>query len=56
MNCVFSVATGFPSGQFPLKTRLEEIRMAVASGATEIDVVINRTLALLNKWQGQILF
>ncbi|KAF2358535.1 Deoxyribose-phosphate aldolase, partial [Trinorchestia longiramus] len=48
---VAAVATGFPSGQYPLSTRLEEIKLAVASGATEIDVVINRTLALLNKWQ-----
>ncbi|KAA0184551.1 hypothetical protein HAZT_HAZT005825 [Hyalella azteca] len=48
---VAAVATGFPSGQYPLSTRLEEIKFAVASGATEIDVVINRTLALLNKWE-----
>jgi hypothetical protein len=43
---VAAVATGFPSGQYSLKTRLEEIRMAVADGATEIDIVINRNLAL----------
>lgn len=40
---IASVATGFPAGQTPLKLRLEEIRMAVADGATEIDIVINRT-------------
>merc|ERR1711879_1017359 len=45
------VATGFPSGQFPLSTRLEEIRLAVSAGAAEIDIVINRQLALENKWQ-----
>jgi deoxyribose-phosphate aldolase len=39
---VASVATAFPSGQAPLKTRLEEVRMAVAEGADEIDMVINR--------------
>jgi deoxyribose-phosphate aldolase len=39
---VASVATGFPSGQFPLRTRLEEVRRAVADGADEIDMVINR--------------
>src|SRR5262249_7552548 len=39
---VASVATGFPSGQFPLRTRLEETRRAVADGADEIDMVINR--------------
>jgi deoxyribose-phosphate aldolase len=36
------VATGFPSGQMPLRTRLEEVRRAVADGADEIDMVINR--------------
>jgi deoxyribose-phosphate aldolase len=39
---VASVATGFPSGQFPLATRLGEVRRAVADGADEIDMVINR--------------
>ncbi|MBI3850028.1 MAG: deoxyribose-phosphate aldolase [Verrucomicrobia bacterium] len=39
---VASVATGFPSGQFPLPTRLGEVRRAVADGADEIDMVINR--------------
>ena len=48
---VAAVATGFPSGQFPLSTRLEEIRLAVSAGAAEIDIVINRQLALENKWQ-----
>ena len=39
---IASVATGFPSGQVPLKTRLAEVRAAVADGADEIDMVINR--------------
>jgi deoxyribose-phosphate aldolase len=39
---VASVATAFPSGQTPLKTRLAEVRGAVADGADEIDMVINR--------------
>lgn len=39
---VASVSTGFPSGQFPLRTRLEETRRAVADGADEIDMVIDR--------------
>src|SRR3954468_7321109 len=39
---VASVATAFPSGQAPLKTRLAEVKMAVADGADEIDMVINR--------------
>jgi len=39
---VASVATGFPSGQYPLRTRLEETRRAVRDGADEIDMVIDR--------------
>ena len=39
---VASVATGFPSGQYPLRTRLEEVRRAVRDGADEIDMVIDR--------------
>jgi deoxyribose-phosphate aldolase len=39
---VASVATGFPAGQTPLETRLEEVRLAVAEGADEIDMVISR--------------
>ncbi|XP_069807250.1 deoxyribose-phosphate aldolase isoform X2 [Dendropsophus ebraccatus] len=49
---VASVATGFPAGQTPLKTRLEEVRTAVDDGASEIDIVINRTLALNGRWEG----
>ena len=45
------MATGFPSGQFALSTRLQEIKMAVEAGAKEIDIVINRTLALEHKWE-----
>ncbi|XP_061422646.1 deoxyribose-phosphate aldolase [Lethenteron reissneri] len=48
---VASVATGFPAGQTPLKTRLEEIRLAVADGAKEIDIVISRALALTGQWK-----
>jgi deoxyribose-phosphate aldolase len=39
---VASVATGFPSGQYPLRTRLEETRRAVRDGADEVDMVIDR--------------
>ncbi|KAF2905925.1 hypothetical protein ILUMI_00254 [Ignelater luminosus] len=48
---VASVATGFPSGQMPLQTRLEEIKYAVDKGATEIDIVIDRSLVLTGKWE-----
>ena len=43
---VASVATGFPSGQYPLRTRLEEVRRAQGDGADEIDMVINRNAFL----------
>jgi deoxyribose-phosphate aldolase len=39
---VASVATGFPSGQYPLKIRLDDTRRAVGDGADEIDMVIHR--------------
>nr|ACO10546.1 deoxyribose-phosphate aldolase [Caligus rogercresseyi] len=48
---IAAVATGFPTGQYSLKSRLEEIRFAVDAGATEIDIVINRTLALRHEWE-----
>jgi len=48
---VASVATGFPTGSYPLTSRLEEIKFAVANGAKEIDVVIDRSLALAGKWK-----
>lgn len=39
---VASVATGFPSGQYPLDVRLRDTERAIADGADEIDMVINR--------------
>ena len=39
---IASVATAFPSGQAPLRTRLAEVKAAVADGADEVDMVINR--------------
>ncbi|XP_037046350.1 deoxyribose-phosphate aldolase [Bradysia coprophila] len=48
---IAAVATGFPSGQYPLQTRLAEIASAIENGATEIDVVVDRNLVLLNKWE-----
>ncbi|XP_058057271.1 deoxyribose-phosphate aldolase [Anopheles bellator] len=48
---IASVATGFPSGSYPLETRLQEIRFAIQQGATEIDIVIDRSLVLTGKWE-----
>jgi deoxyribose-phosphate aldolase len=39
---VASVATAFPSGQCPLPIKIQEVRAAVAAGADEIDMVIDR--------------
>lgn len=47
---IAAVATGFPSGQYGLKTRVAEIKEAVENGADEIDVVINRPAAIAGNW------
>ncbi len=39
---VAAVATGFPSGQYPLEVRLEDTKRAIDAGADEIDMVISR--------------
>ncbi|WP_412102829.1 deoxyribose-phosphate aldolase [Plantactinospora sp. KLBMP9567] len=46
-----SVATAFPSGQAPLEVRLADTRSAVAGGADEIDMVINRGAFLSGRYQ-----
>jgi deoxyribose-phosphate aldolase len=48
---IASVATAFPSGQAPLKTRLAEVKAAVDDGADEIDMVINRGAFLSGEFQ-----
>ncbi|WP_033346745.1 deoxyribose-phosphate aldolase [Catenuloplanes japonicus] len=45
-----SVATAFPSGQAPLAVRLADTAAAVADGATEIDMVINRGAFLAGRY------
>jgi len=39
---VASVATGFPAGLVPLPVKIDETRRAVAMGADEVDMVIDR--------------
>lgn len=39
---IAAVATGFPSGQYPLDVKLRDTRYAVDEGADEIDMVISR--------------
>uniref|UniRef100_A0A336LPR2 deoxyribose-phosphate aldolase n=1 Tax=Culicoides sonorensis TaxID=179676 RepID=A0A336LPR2_CULSO len=47
---IASVATGFPSGSYPLNSRLDEIKYAIEQGANEIDIVVDRSLVLTGKW------
>ena len=47
---VASVATAFPSGQAPLEVKLADTRAAVADGADEIDMVINRGAFLAGRY------
>ena len=48
---IASVATGFPSGQFPIEVRLDDVRRAIADGADEIDMVINRGAFLSGRYE-----
>jgi deoxyribose-phosphate aldolase len=48
---VASVATAFPSGRASLPTKLQDVRDAVAAGATEIDMVIDRGAVLAGRYQ-----
>ena len=47
---IASVATAFPSGQAPLAVKLADVREAVAAGADEIDMVINRGAFLSGRY------
>jgi deoxyribose-phosphate aldolase len=47
---VASVATGFPSGQFPTELKLADVRSAVELGADEIDMVIDRGAFLSGRY------
>jgi deoxyribose-phosphate aldolase len=48
---VASVGGAFPSGLGPLESRLEEIRRAVAAGADEVDIVLNRSAFLSGRYR-----
>ena len=39
---VASVATSFPSGQSPMKIKVDEVKKVVQLGADEVDMVISR--------------
>lgn len=48
---VAAVSTGFPACMTPLETRLQEIKLSIAAGAGEIDIVISRRNVLTEDWQ-----
>jgi deoxyribose-phosphate aldolase len=47
---VASVATGFPSGQYPTEIKVADVRAAVELGADEIDMVIDRGAFLSGRY------
>ncbi|MHB8648834.1 MAG: deoxyribose-phosphate aldolase [Gaiellaceae bacterium] len=47
---VAAVATGFPSGQYPLPIKVADVRSAVELGADEIDMVIDRNAFLSGRY------
>jgi deoxyribose-phosphate aldolase len=47
---VASVATAFPAGRSSLEIKLEDTRMAVDAGATEVDMVIDRGAFLAGQY------
>jgi deoxyribose-phosphate aldolase len=47
---VAAVATAFPSGRAPLDVKLADVRSAVAAGADEIDMVIDRGAFLAGRY------
>jgi deoxyribose-phosphate aldolase len=47
---VAAVATGFPSGQYPLEVKLADVRATAELGADEIDMVIDRGAFLSGRY------
>lgn len=48
---IAAVSTGFPAGLTSMETKLREIELSVAAGASEIDIVITRQHVLMGNWQ-----
>jgi deoxyribose-phosphate aldolase len=48
---IAAVSTAFPAGLSSMETKLREIELSVAAGATEIDIVITRQHVLNGNWQ-----
>jgi deoxyribose-phosphate aldolase len=47
---VAAVATGFPSGQYPIDVKLADVRATVELGADEVDMVIDRGAFLSGRY------
>lgn len=47
---IAAVATGFPSGQYPLAVRIADTESAIRAGADEIDMVISRGSFLAGRY------
>jgi deoxyribose-phosphate aldolase len=47
---VAAVATGFPSGQYPMSVRIADTEAAIRDGADEIDMVISRGAFLAGRY------
>ena len=48
---IAAVSTGFPAGLTSMETKVREIELSVAAGASEIDIVITRQHVLTGNWQ-----
>lgn len=48
---IAAVSTGFPAGLSSFETKVREIELSVAAGASEIDIVITRQHVLTGNWQ-----
>ena len=48
---IAAVSTAFPAGLSSMETKVREIALSVAAGATEIDIVITRQHVLNANWQ-----
>ncbi len=48
---IAAVSTAFPAGLASMETKVREIELSVAAGATEIDIVITRQHVLRGDWQ-----
>jgi deoxyribose-phosphate aldolase len=48
---IAAVSTGFPAGLSSVETKVREVELSVAAGASEIDIVITRQHVLTGNWQ-----